>query len=213
MTERDRAAARHFGLVHALCKRFQGRGIEYEELFAAGCLGLSKALQSFDQTRGLQFSTYAFPVIAGEIKRLFRDGGTVHVSRSLKELAMKIERLNGQNGSLTVSELAQRLGEPPEKIADAIAASRTPLSLSADGDDRPLELPVPDIQEEITERLTLHDALGALEKQDKALIRLRYFQGKTQTETAKVLKMSQVQVSRREKKLLTALRKYLENAG
>lgn len=213
MTELDRAAARHFGLVHALCRRFRDRGVEYEELFAAGCLGLSKALQSFDRTRGVQFSTYAFPVIAGEIKRLFRDGGTVHVSRSLKELALKIERLGGQDGSLTVSELARRLGEPEERIADAIAASRAPLSLTAGEDGQPLELPAPDIQDEITERLTLRAALGTLAQQDQTLIRLRYFQGKTQAETATILQMTQVQVSRREKKLLTALRMYFENTG
>lgn len=213
MTERDRAAARHFGLVHALCRRFQGRGIEYEELFAAGCLGLSKALQNFDEARGLRFSTYAFPVILGEIRRLFRDGGAVHVSRSLKELAVRIERLGGQDGSLTIGELAQRLGEPAERIADAIAATRAPLSLTAGEDEQPPELPVPDIQEEITERLTLRAALGTLEQRDQTLIRLRYFQGKTQAETARVLQMTQVQVSRREKKLLTALRNYLENAG
>ena len=94
MTERDRFASRHMGLVHAICKRFSGRGIEYEELFAAGCLGLTKAMDGFDSSRGLQFSTYAFPVIMGEVKRLFRDGGAVRVSRSLRELSLKIARLN-----------------------------------------------------------------------------------------------------------------------
>ena len=82
------------GLVHSCCKHFRNKGIEYEELFSAGCLGLAKALEKFDKDRGLQFSTYAVPVIMGEIKRLFRDGGTVKVSRSLKELALKIGRLN-----------------------------------------------------------------------------------------------------------------------
>ena len=96
MTERDELARRHLGLVHALCKRFSGRGIEYEELFAAGCLGLSKALNNFDESRNLQFSTYAFPVVAGEIKRLFRDGGAVKVSRSVKELSLKIAKLNSE---------------------------------------------------------------------------------------------------------------------
>ena len=97
MTDRDALAQRHMGLVHALCRRFANKGIEYEELFAAGCLGLTKALNGFDKSRGMQFSTYAFPVIAGEIKRLFRDGGAVKVSRTLRALSLKIARLNAEN--------------------------------------------------------------------------------------------------------------------
>ena len=214
MTERDRLAAQHLGLVHALCKRFVGRGVEYEELFAAGCLGLSKALNGFDESRGLKFSTYAFPVIAGEIKRLFRDGGTVKVSRSLRELSLKIARLNResmqQNGEeLTVGCLAQRLGVSRERIAEAIGSARVPLSLTAacDGEgEGQLDLPTPDIQEEITERLSLRDALNALTEDDRRLIVLRYYQSRTQTVTARLLGMTQVQVSRREKKILSAIR-------
>ena len=97
MSDKDRLARRHLGLVHACCKRFSGKGIEYEELYAAGCLGLTKAINNFDGERGLQVSTYAFPVIMGEIKRLFRDGGSVRVSRSLRELSLKISRLNNEN--------------------------------------------------------------------------------------------------------------------
>ena len=214
MTERDRLAAQHLGLVYALCKRFAGRGVEYEELFAAGCLGLSKALNGFDESRGLKFSTYAFPVIAGEIKRLFRDGGTVKVSRSLRELSLKIARLNResmqQNGEeLTVGCLAQRLGVSRERIAEAIGSTRVPLSLTAacDGEgEGQLDLPTPDIQEEITERLSLRDALNALTEDDRRLIVLRYYQSRTQTVTARLLGMTQVQVSRREKKILSAIR-------
>ena len=214
MTERDRLAAQHLGLVHALCKRFAGRGVEYEELFAAGCLGLSKALNGFDESRGLKFSTYAFPVIAGEIKRLFRDGGTVKVSRSLRELSLKIARLNResmqQNGEeLTVGCLAERLGVSRERIAEAIGSARVPLSLTAacDGEgEGQLDLPTPDIQEEITERLSLRDALNALTEDDRRLIVLRYYQSRTQTVTARLLGMTQVQVSRREKKILSAIR-------
>ena len=180
MTERDRFASRHMGLVHAICKRFSGRGIEYEELFAAGCLGLTKAMDGFDSSRGLQFSTYAFPVIMGEVKRLFRDGGAVRVSRSLRELSLKIARLN---------------------------RARAPLSLTASDDGEPqLELPTPDIQEALTERLSLQAALNTLQERDRRLIVLRYYQGQTQTQTARFLGMTQVQVSRREKKLLAQLR-------
>lgn len=213
MTERDRLAERHMGLVRSLCHRFEGRGVEYEELFSAGCLGLTKAINRFDGSRGTQFSTYAFPVIAGELKRLFRDGGAVRVSRSLRELSVKISRLNSESGGeLTVSLLAERLNESPERIAEAIGSSRLPFSLSAGcGDEPPLEIPVDDIQEEITERLSLRQALSGLDESERRLISLRYFQNKTQTETAEVLHTSQAQVSRREKKILARVRKELDD--
>lgn len=215
MNETDRLAEKHMGLVRSLCNRFSGKGIEYDELFSAGCLGLSKALNNFDESRGLQFSTYAFPVILGEIKRLFRDGGTVKVSRSLKELSQKIARLNSesilQNGTeLSVSFLAEKLNVSCEKIAEAIGSARAPLSLTAeyDEDGNPqIDLPSPDIQEEISERLTLEEAINSLDTKDKKLIALRYYQSKTQTQTAQALGMTQVQVSRREKKILEYLRK------
>ena len=217
MTERDRAAARHMGLVHALCRRFQNKGVEYEELFAAGCLGLTKALNGFDESRGLQFSTYAFTVIAGEIKRLFRDGGAVRVSRSLRELSQQIARLNSesvaQTGSeLTVSRLAERLHTTPERIAEAVACTLPPLSLTAadEGDGTQTDVPVPDIQETLAERLTLRRSLEHLPPNDRKLIWLRYYRDQTQAQTAAALGMTQVQVSRREKKLLTQLRKEME---
>ena len=212
MTERDRFASRHMGLVHAICKRFSGRGVEYEELFAAGCLGLTKAMDGFDSSRGLQFSTYAFPVIMGEVKRLFRDGGAVRVSRSLRELSLKIARLNRESmqqrgEELTPGALAERLSVTPEQIVEAIGSARAPLSLTASDDGEPqLELPTPDIQEALTERLSLQAALNTLQARDRQLIELRYYQGQTQTQTARFLGMTQVQVSRREKKLLAQLR-------
>ena len=171
------------GLVHALCKRFSGKGIEYDELFSAGCLGLSKAINRFDESRDLQFSTYAFPVIMGELKRLFRDGGTVKVSRSLRELSLKAARLNSENlrengAELSVSQLAQKLQVSAEKIVEALGSAKTPLSLTAeyDEDGNPqLDIPSPDIQYEITERLSLEQALNALDEQDRRLIILRYY--------------------------------------
>ena len=220
MLDRDELARQHLGLVHSLCRRFSGRGIEYDEMFAAGCLGLTKAINRFDESRNLQFSTYAFPVILGEIKRLFRDGGTVKVSRSLKELSLKIAKLNseslGNDGAeLSVSQLAERLGESAERIIEAISCSRAPLSLTSEYDDEgnpQLDLPSPDIQYEISERLSLDQALRSLDEGDRALINFRYYQGKTQTETAKLLNMTQVQVSRREKKTLAQIRKNLVSA-
>ena len=208
------------GLVHALCKRFSGKGIEYDELFSAGCLGLSKAINRFDESRDLQFSTYAFPVIMGELKRLFRDGGTVKVSRSLRELSLKAARLNSEslreNGTeLSVSQLAQKLQVSTEKIVEALGSAKAPLSLTAeyDEDGSPqLDIPAPDIQDEITERLSLEQALNALDEQDRRLIILRYYKSKTQSETARLLGISQVQVSRKEKKILAQIRLYLNSS-
>lgn len=215
MNERDRLAEKHLGMVHALCKRFAGKGVEYEELYAAGCLGLAKALDRFDESRGLQFSTYAFPVIAGEIKQLFRDGGAVRVSRSLRALAVKIQQISGayerQHGrEPTVRQIAELLGVSPEKIAEAVGSTRAPLSLTADGDGESsaqLDLPAPDMQDAVTDRLSLQAAIGALDGDDRRLIRLRYYQGKTQTETARLLGATQVQICRREKKILARLRR------
>ena len=219
-TDKDRLASRHLGLVHALCKRFSGKGIEYEELFSAGCLGLSKAINRFDESRDLQFSTYAFPVIMGELKRLFRDGGTVKVSRSLRELSLKAARLNSENlrengAELSVSQLAQKLQVSAEKIVEALGSAKTPLSLTAeyDEDGNPqLDIPSPDIQYEITERLSLEQALNALDEQDRRLIILRYYKSKTQSETARLLGISQVQVSRKEKKILAQIRTLFQAA-
>ena len=214
MSDKDSLARRHLGLVHACCKRFSGKGVEYEELYAAGCLGLTKALNNFDESRGLQFSTYAFPVIMGEIKRLFRDGGSVRVSRSLRELSLKISRLNNENElkngtEMTVSQLSKALNASPEEIAEAMNSSRPTVSLTAEYDDDgnpQTDVPIPDIQDEISERLSLEAAIDALPQNDREIIRLRYYGCKTQVQTAKILNMTQVQVSRREKKILGFIR-------
>ena len=218
MTDKNKIAQSNIGLVHACCKRFKGKGIEYEELFSAGSLGLAKAINSFDEERGCAFSTYAFPVIMGEIKRLFRDGGAVKVSRTLKEIAVAISKLNNENklksgSELTVSQLAQRLDTSVENVVDALNCVKNPLSLTAefDEDGNPqIDVPVDDIQYEISERLSLEQTLELLEKKDREIIRLRYYQSKTQTQTAKLLNMTQVQVSRREKKILAMIREKME---
>lgn len=214
MTDKNKVAESNMGLVHACCKRFSGKGIEYEELFAAGCLGLAKAINNFDESRNFAFSTYAFPVIMGEIKRLFRDGGTIKVSRNLKELAAAIGKINNENRmkngcELTVSQLAERLGVSAEKVVGALNSIKNPLSLTAEYDEEgnpQLDVPVEDIQYEISERLSLEQTLEILERGDRAIIELRYYQGKTQTQTAEILNMTQVQVSRREKKILAIIR-------
>ena len=200
-----------------LCaNRFRNRGIEYEELYSAGCIGLLKAVRAFDEKRGVMFSTYAVPVILGEIKRLFRDGGAVKVSRSVKELSLKVTRLREElmlkNGSEpTVSQLAQACGSDEESVVEALNVSLAPVSLTDSGDDksRQIDIPVEPPDEDITEKLSLRQVLGELDPRDRQLICLRYYKSLTQTQTARVMDMTQVQVSRREKKILEAMRKSL----
>ena len=213
----DKMVEDNLALVHACCKRFRNRGIEYEELYSAGCMGLVKAVNRFNPDLKLQLSTYAVPVILGEIKRLFRDGGTVKVSRSLKELSLKInsetKKFTEQHDRTpTIEELSKILGEPEEKIADAINSARYPLSLTnsyEDDDNRQIDLPADDIMDKLTEKLALNEVLKLLNREDKKIIELRYFKYRTQCETAKALNMTQVQVSRREKKILLFLREKL----
>jgi RNA polymerase sporulation-specific sigma factor len=217
--DRNQAVEANLGLVHSCCKRFANRGIEYEELFSAGCLGLIKAIDKFDEGKGFMLSTYAVPVILGEIKQLFRDSGTVKVSRNLKDLAMKAHRLNDaylkETGSeLPLSELAVRLETEPEKIAEALNAVMTPVSLTSaeeheNGAEPELAIPVESVEELLTEKMSLAAVLQELPQEDKELIILRYFKHKTQQQTADLLKISQVQVSSKEKKILLKLREKL----
>ena len=208
---------KNLGLVHACAGRFKGRGIEYEELYAAGCLGLVKACDGFDTSRGVCFSTYAVPVIKGEIKKLFRDGGTVKVSRSLKELSLKInaerERCLKRTGQEPgVVQLAETLQTTPEQIALAIRASLPALSLTpADDEDgqREWDVPVDSPEESLADRIGLAEVMDKLEPQDRTMIRLRFFAGRTQSETARVLGTTQVQISRRERRVLKWMRQQL----
>lgn len=199
------------GLVHLCARRFLGRGMEYDDLFQAGCVGLIKAAENFDTSRGVKFSTYAVPVILGEVRRLFRDGGALRVSRGLRDLgrraaeeAGRLRQETGKNPS--VVQIAQRLGVSPEKAALALGVSQAPMSLTDQEEGGELDIPVEAPEERMTERLTLYQILRTLEERDQKLIQYRYFQGKTQTETAALLGMTQVQVSRREKKLLAYMR-------
>lgn len=211
---RDEFIENNLGLVHACANRFRGRGIEYDDLYSAGCMGLVKAYDAFDEERGVQFSTYAVPVILGEIKKLFRDGGSVKVSRSLKELSLKInaarDTLQKKNGTQpTVGELAAYLQVSPEQVAEAISAAMPVLSLTpVQDEDSPsqFDIPVNSDEEKIAETLALRETLRRLDERDRLLIRCRFYEGKTQSETAKRLGTTQVQISRRERKLLAMLR-------
>lgn len=207
---RDEFIEKNLPLVHSLAKRFRGRGIEYEELYSAGCLGLVKAYDNFESERGLCFSTYAVPVILGEIRRLFRDGGAVKVSRSLKELSLRAararEEIAAEGREPRVSEIAERLGVSCEEAAEAIAAGTPPVSLTAEEDGENIDLPQDSGEEELINRLALRQCLMELSEEERELIILRYFRGKTQTETAQLLGITQVQVSRKERRILESLR-------
>ena len=211
----DIDAAAHLGLVHLCANRFRNRGIPYEDLYSAGSEGLVKAANAFDASRGLQFSTYAVPVILGEIKRLFRDSGTVHVPRGLRELSLKVQqarenyqKANGTDPPLSV--LAELTDSTPEEVAEALNASAPVLSLTApDEDEGQLDVAVPAPDEQISDHIALRQVMATLPPADQKLLTLRYFQDLTQSKTAALLGMTQVQVSRREKKLLLYLREEL----
>ena len=204
----------NLGLAHACAGRFRGRGIEYDDLYAAGCMGLVKAYDGFDEGRGVCFSTYAVPVILGEIKKLFRDGGTVKVSRSVKELGLKVSAAREQMLKLTgveptVAQLAERLGVKPEQVAFAIQANQPALSLTPSGEEdgsRELDIPVDSPEEELADRISLAEVLARLPEADRALIGFRFYKGWTQSRTAEALGTTQVQISRRERRILKQLR-------
>ncbi len=215
--DRDGLICQNLRLVHSCCQRFKNRGIEYDDLYQAGCVGLVKAADAFDATRGFQFSTYAFPVIMGEIKRLFRDGGAVKVSRSLKELSLKITALSekmslklGRQPQL--SELAAELGITSEEAAEAVCVSIPPVSLSytaEDGETKEMDIGVSkSAEEEVADHVAVEQLLKKLSDDERRLISLRYLGNKTQSETAKELGMTQVAVSRSEKRILKRLREY-----
>ena len=214
--DRDQQVQENIGLVHACAKRFKGRGIEYDDLFQAGCLGLVKAVDHFDESRGLKFSTYAVPVILGEMRRLFRDGGAVKVGRSLKELSIRASRkaadfAEKEGRSPTVGELAKLLGVEPAEAAQALGAAQMPLSLTASEEEGggQINVSIDGEDEKIAELLSLKQVVKELPQRDQNIIYFRYYKHRTQTETAQALGMTQVQVSRREKVILQELRRKL----
>lgn len=213
----DSYAEENLGLVHLCANKFRGRGIEYDDLYGAGCIGLVKAASAFDTERGVKFSTYAVPVILGEIKRLFRDGGSVKVSRSIKENSLKITRekenfIRENNREPTVSELSRLLETSEENIIEALMISLPPISLTEQNDDEKgsqIDIKVESPDRDMVDILSLRQAMGSLDTEDRKLIYLRYFKEMTQKQVADQLNITQVQVSRREKKLLSKLKNFL----
>lgn len=212
------------GLVWCVVKRFYGRGVETDDLFQIGSIGLIKAIDKFDLSFDVKFSTYAIPMISGEIKRFLRDDGMIKVSRSLKELSykafLKKEELQEKlQREPTVEELAQSLDVDKEELVMALESGNEIESLyrpvyQKDGNEIALvdKLEEKEEQEEkILNRIVLYQLLKELNQEDRKLLYLRYFANKTQTEIGKILGISQVQVSRMEKKILKVLRGRIRN--
>lgn len=211
---RDELISENLGLVHSCANKFRNRGIEYDDLYSAGCLGLVKAADGFDETLGFRFSTYAVPAILGEIKRLFRDGGAVKVSRSLKEKSREAVKLRDElSVSLgrepTVSELSEKLGINEFDTVELLNIAVPPASLTATDEDgeRQIDIPVDFGEEQIHNSIALREIIDEMPETDRRLIELRYYRGLTQTVTAQKLGLSQVQVSRRERSLLKEMRR------
>lgn len=212
---RDERIEQNLGLVRACAGRFRDKGIEYDDLYAAGCLGLVKAIGRYDESRGLRLSTYAVPVILGEIRQLFRSGGTVKLSRSLKERGLRARAIadayRRETGrDIRIEALAERLGTDAYRAQEALNAVQPPVSLTCE--DGELDIPVLSPEESLTDRLSLQQAVAALGEDDRRLIELRYYRRKTQSDTAKQLGTTQVQISRREKKVLQKLRVMLNGS-
>lgn len=206
----------NIGLVHAIANRFRGRGVEYEDLFQNGCVGLIKAVDNFDESKGYAFSTYAVPVIMGEIRRIFRDGGAIKVSRSLKEKSIKAQALRdkfvkSELREPTITELAEMLGATTEETSEILNVITPMISLNSYGDDGECTIDIPvDESDAVFDRISIQQALKVLSDSELAIVKYRYYQGKTQCETAKLLGVSQVQISRKEKNILIKLRKLME---
>jgi len=219
MDAKETLIAENSGLIWSVTKRYLGRGTEAEDLFQLGCLGFLKAVAGFDLTFGTQFSTYAVPKISGEIRRFLRDDGVVKVSRGIKERAATLKTVHSQllqelGREPTVSELSERTGFTAEEIAVAESATACVESIQQDNgaEGFTLEnvLSDTDSEETVLERIALRQAIDRLAEREAMVIRLRYFHGLTQERISKVLSVSQVQVSRIEKKALEKLREYLK---
>ena len=205
-------------LVAAIARRYQNCGLAQEDMLQLGSIGLLQALRRFDPDRGLCFSTYAVPLIAGEIRRFLRDDGMVKFSREAKSLALKIERIRRERGDLTVAELSQELNVPAEDITAALASRAGALSLDAPTDEDGTDLQSfldssdADTEGDALRRAELSELFSLLSERERQVLYLRYFRDRTQAEVGKRLGLSQVQISRIEKKALLRMRQQGEKA-
>ena len=205
-------------LVAAIARRYQNCGLNQEDMMQLGSIGLLQALRRFDPDRGLCFSTYAVPLIAGEIRRFLRDDGMVKFSREAKSLALKIERVRRERGDLTVAELSKQLNVPAEDIMAALASRAGALSLDAPTDEDGTDLNSflgssdADTEGDALRRAELSELFSLLSERERQVLYLRYFKDRTQAEVGKRLGLSQVQISRIEKKALLRMRQQGEKA-
>lgn len=215
----QRLILENFGLVHSSARRFRGRGAEYDDLCQIGAIGLIKAAKRFDKSRGLCFSTYAVPLIMGEIRRFLRDDGIIKVSRKLKENAVhagicagKLREKLGREP--TLSELSNESGIPPEELTASLDASRPPQSIYEEtAEDMPMLDKIAintDDEEMLARRISLFEAIKKESGEARLLIYYRFFRDKTQSETARIIGRNQVYVSRLEKKIMARLREEME---
>ena len=213
--------AGNVSLLKSIVRRYLGKGVEFDDLFQLAGMGLLKAIAGFDEEYGVRFSTYAVPMIAGEIKRFLRDDGSVKVSRALKAAAKSMaryaEEYAAEHGSApTVGQIAEKFGMEEGEAAFVLGSSRMPVSIYEQADYKDektpglLErLPAADDQDEMIERLQLRDAIEALPEREKKIIMLRYFRDMTQSEVAKVVGVSQVQISRIESRVVSEMKRKL----
>ena len=205
-------------LVAAIARRYQNCGLGQEDMIQLGSIGLLQALRRFDPARGLCFSTDAVPLIAGEIRRFLRDDGMVKFSRETKSLALQIERVRREQGDLTVAELSKALNVPLEDITAALASRTGALSLDAPTDEDGAELHSflgsadADTEQDALRRVELRELFAVLSERERQVLFMRYFQDRTQNEVGKQLGLSQVQISRIEKKALLRMRQQGEKA-
>lgn len=207
------------GLIWSVARRFMGRGTESDDLYQLGCLGFLKAVEGFDLNYGTQFSTYAVPKIAGEIRRFLRDDGAVKVSRSLKEQSASIKATRNRmtvtlGREPTIQEISQEMGLSPEEIAMAETATNPTESIQRETGEEGFSLENiltdTESEERMVEKIALRQAIDALPEREKMVVNLRYFHSLTQQRVAKVMDISQVQVSRIEKRALEHLRTLME---
>jgi len=221
MKDKEQLISQNIGLVHFVIKRFAGRGQDMEELFQVGCVGLCKAVDGFDEELELKFSTYAVPVILGEVKRFLRDNTQIHISRGVKELGMKLHYAREKyetryHREPTITELADMTGMKSEDILLATEAMRPVESLDAflneeESDTRRVDLlkSRENAQEQVINRILCEEAFKNMTGEEQQVVHLRYFENMTQMQVAAIMGMTQVQVSRMEKKILLRLREVL----
>lgn len=202
-------------LIKSVIKRYTGKGVEYDDLYQLGCLGFVKALNKYDEKFGVKFTTYAVPLILGEVKRFLRDDGTIKVSRSVKGLYVKIKKFlvlkSGEQETPTIDEIATHFDVSREEVIYAMEASHLPLSLFDKTDDGNLSIAeklAGSNNEGLIDSIMLKSLLDKLDKRERKIITLRYFRNATQSEVAKHLNISQVQVSRIEQKVLSQFKEH-----